>query len=238
LQTEQQTAQAFDLVLIDRLLRGVDGETLGHWIKELPELADTPLVLMTATGYRGDAQRLSEIGFAAYLPKPIKRSLLIDCILTVLQHPQHGIEKIPLVTRHSLADDRRSNAHILLVEDNKVNQVVSMSMLRKLGYSDIDLAEDGEEAIAKAAEKNYDLILMDCQMPRMDGYEATSILRQRGFTLPIVAITANAMAEEVEHCMSVGMNGHVEKPVAIKALAAALEKFLTPVSESIELNGP
>jgi CheY-like chemotaxis protein len=113
-----------------------------------------------------------------------------------------------------------------------------MSMLRKLGYSDIDLAEDGEEAIAKAAEKTYNLILMDCQMPRMDGYEATSILRQRGFTLPIVAITANAMAEEVEHCMSVGMNGHVEKPVAIKALAAALEKFLTPVSESIELNGP
>jgi CheY-like chemotaxis protein len=92
--------------------------------------------------------------------------------------------------------------------------------------------------VAKAGGKTYDLILMDCQMPRMDGYEATTILRQQGFTLPIVAISANAMAEEIERCFSVGMNGHIEKPVAIKALAAALEKFLQPASENIELDGP
>jgi PAS domain S-box-containing protein len=238
LQAQQQTGKAFDLVLIDRLLRGVDGETLGRWIKELPELANIPLVLMTATGFRGDAQRLGEIGFAAYLPKPIKRSLLIDCFLTVLQSALPSTEKTPLVTRHSLADNRRSAARVLLVEDNKVNQIVAMTMLRKLGYSDVDLAEDGEQAVANAGKKTYDLILMDCQMPRMDGYEATSVLRQQGFTLPIVAISANAMAEEIERCFSVGMNGHIEKPVAIKALAAALEKFLQPASENIELDGP
>jgi signal transduction histidine kinase/CheY-like chemotaxis protein len=238
LQAHQETGKTFDLVLIDRLLRGVDGETLGRWIKELPELANVPLVLMTATGFRGDAQRLGEIGFAAYLPKPIKRSLLIDCFLTVLQSALPSTEKAPLVTRHSLADNRRSAARLLLVEDNKVNQIVAMTMLRKLGYSDVDLAEDGEQAVAKAGEKTYDLILMDCQMPRMDGYEATTILRQQGFTLPIVAISANAMAEEIERCFSVGMNGHIEKPVAIKALAAALEKFLQLASENIELDGP
>lgn len=238
IQAAQQAGQPFDLVLIDRLLRGVDGETLGRWIKGLPALADTPLVLMTATGFRGDAQRLRKIGFAAYLPKPIKRSLLIDCFLTVLQDPHHGTVKTPLITRHSLADHRRSTARILLVEDNKVNQVVSMTMLRKLGYSDIDLAEDGEQALAKAGEKTYDLILMDCQMPRMDGYEATSILRRQGFTLPILAITANAMADEIEHCISAGMNGHIEKPVAIKSLAAALEKYLAVTGENIPLDGP
>lgn len=240
LEAEQATGQPFRLALVDRLLRGVDGETLGRWVRERAQLADTRLVLMTATGYRGDAQRLSEIGFVGYLPKPIKRSLLIDCFLSVLRQGKgEVVEKPLLVTRHSIADDKRSAARILLAEDNRVNQMVSMSMLRKLGYANIELAEDGEQAVAKALAQPFDLILMDCQMPRMDGYEATQALRRHGLRVPIVAVTANAMAEDVERCLAAGMDWHLEKPVVLKSLATVLEKFLAPESgESLPLDGP
>jgi signal transduction histidine kinase/DNA-binding response OmpR family regulator len=238
--TEQHAAgNPFKLVLLDRLLRGVDGETLGRWIRERPQLADTRLVLMTATGYRGDAQRLGEIGFDAYLPKPIKRSLLIDCLLTVLGNPQGQAGKPALVTRHSIAENKRSMARILLAEDNRVNQMVLVAMLRKLGYTNIEVAEDGEQAVSKVLAAPFDLVLMDCQMPRMDGYEATLALRQKNCTLPIIAVTANAMREDIEHCLAAGMNAHLAKPVVLQSLAIELEKYFPiETGENVDLNGP
>ena len=117
---------------------------------------------------------------------------------------------------------------ILLAEDNRINQVVTLAMLKKIGFTHVDVAQDGEEAVAKAATASYDLILMDCLMPNMDGYQATRELRARGAKLPILAITANVMPEEVERCLAAGMNGHLHKPVNHQLLAEALDQWLPP----------
>jgi signal transduction histidine kinase/CheY-like chemotaxis protein len=223
LEAAQTAGQPFRAMLVERLLRGVDGETLGRWVRDRPRLDDTCLILMTAIGYRGDAQRLTEIGFAGYVPKPVKRSLLIDCLLTVLGNPR---DNASLVTQHSIAEARRSEARILLAEDNKVNQKVALALLKKLGYEYVDLAEDGEQALAKMETQTYDLILMDCLMPNMDGFTATRELRRRGTTLPILAITANVMAGDVEQCLAAGMNEHLHKPINLQVLGEALDRWL------------
>jgi signal transduction histidine kinase/CheY-like chemotaxis protein len=223
LEAAQAAGQPFRAMLVERLLRGVDGETLGHWVRERLPLKNTRLILMTTIGYRGDAQRLTEIGFSGYLPKPIKRRLLIDCLLTVLgEAPKNA----GLVTRHSISEARRSDARLLLAEDNKVNQKVAMSLLKKLGYDHVDIAEDGMQAVNMVATRHYDLILMDCLMPTMDGYAATRELRRRGAVMPILAFTANVMAEDVEECLAAGMNDHLLKPVNYQALGEALEHWL------------
>jgi signal transduction histidine kinase/CheY-like chemotaxis protein len=223
LEAAQAAGQPFRAMLVERLLRGVDGETLGHWVRERLPLENTRLILMTTIGYRGDAQRLTEIGFSGYLPKPIKRRLLIDCLLTVLGKAQ---KNVGLVTRHSISEARRSDARLLLAEDNKVNQKVAMSLLKKLGYDHVDIAEDGMQAVNMVASRHYDLILMDCLMPTMDGYAATRELRRRGAVMPILAFTANVMAEDVEECLAAGMNDHLLKPVNYQALGEALEHWL------------
>ncbi|HEY6898817.1 MAG TPA: ATP-binding protein, partial [Rhodocyclaceae bacterium] len=164
LEAAQAAADGYRMALVDRMLAGVDGEALGGWVRERPALAGTRLVLLTATGQYGDAQRLGAIGFAGYLPKPVKRSLLLDCILTVLSNDA-AATAAPLVTRHSIAEARRRTTRLLLAEDNRTNQMVALAMLRKLGYADVDLAENGEQAVAKVAAQPYDLILMDCLMP-------------------------------------------------------------------------
>jgi signal transduction histidine kinase/DNA-binding response OmpR family regulator len=237
LEAAQVAGDPFRLALVDRLLPGVDGETFGRWTRRRPALAQTALVLMTATGQWGDSQKLREIGFDGYLPKPVKRSLLSDCILEVLSGRSSAAK--PLVTRHSLAEGRRRETRLLLAEDNRTNQMVATAMLRKLGYENVDIAEDGEQALVMIAERPYDLILMDCLMPHLDGYAATRALRERGLTLPIIAITANAAAEDVARCMASGMNGHLGKPFRYQEVAAVLGQWLPPGnSEVIPLHGP
>lgn len=167
-------------------------------------------------------------GLAATLPRPLKRSLLIERTLSVLPRqipaskPADDVAT-PAPTSHQ---HNRSETRLLLVEDNKTNQVVALAMLKKLGYTRIDLAEDGEQAVNHALSGAYDLILMDCLMPKMDGYTACRRLRDAGLTLPIVALTANAMDEDIARCRDSGMDDHVAKPVTSRALGAALEKWL------------
>ena len=217
----------YRVALIDKLMPGIDGETLGKWIRATPELLGTALVLATSAGERGEAHRLAEGGFGAYLPKPVKRSLLLDCLLTVLdqdpqeRHPDHAI-----ITQHSLADARRGNTHLLLVEDNPVNSQVALAMLGQLGYTRVDVAENGRQALDAVGRLVYDLILMDCQMPVMDGYEATRAMRQAGCTTPIVALTANAMVGDREKCLAAGMDDYIAKPVKARTLADTLEHWL------------
>ena len=226
-----------DAALIDRLLPGIDGETLGTWIRKHAELNRTALILMTTHGLRGDGPRAADIGFAAYLPKPVKRSTLAECLRLTL-HAEAG-QPSPLITQHSLAEDRRHNARLLLAEDNQVNRAVLTSMLGKLGYSRLEIANNGAEAVAKASTEHYDLILMDCHMPVMDGYEATRELRRRGLTVPIIAVTANAMNDDIERCLGVGMNDHIAKPIILKALAGTLEKHLRANDDgTLALAGP
>ena len=140
----------------------------------------------------------------------------------------HPSDNVSLVTPHSITETKRSEARLLLAEDNKVNQKVAMALLKKLGYNHVDLAEDGEQAVAMASTQAYDLILMDCLMPNMDGYEATRELRRRGMTLPILAITANVMAEDIELCLASGMDEHLQKPINRQVLRKALEHWLPP----------
>jgi signal transduction histidine kinase/DNA-binding response OmpR family regulator len=230
---QRQGGAPFRCVLIDMGLPGTDGEALGQAIRNQPAEAGTALIIFTSAGYRGDARHFEEVGFSAYLRKPIRRALLLDCLLTVLL----GTSAAPaaIVTGHSLAESGRRKARLLVVEDHAVNLMVMQGVLRKLGYDHIETANDGVEAVAVAGKAPFDLILMDCQMPRMDGYEATRQLRATGLRTPIVALTAHAMAGDREKCLEAGMDDYLTKPVLVDRLSQTLDKWLTsPASLGLE----
>jgi len=219
----------FNVVVIDMYMPGMNGETLGKKIKEDPSLKDTILVMMTSLGWRGDASRLEKIGFSAYLTKPIKQSVLYDCLLTVLAEKESSHE-IPrsIVTRHSIADAKDLDIRVLVAEDNLTNQKVTYEILKKLGYSP-DVADNGHDAIAALKLNHYDLILMDCQMPGMDGYAATKKIRAMKSDvrkIPIIAMTAHAMQGDREKCIESGMNDYIAKPVDPTDLSNILKKWL------------
>jgi CheY-like chemotaxis protein len=184
-------------------------------------------------GRRGDVSRIKELGFSAYLSKPVKQSQLYDCLVSVL-----GQGKLPrevpskeVITRHSVAETRRRKIRILVAEDNPVNQIVAVKCLEKFGYR-ADAVANGLEAIRALETTTYDLVLMDVQMPEMDGFEATKKIRDpssavRNHAIPIVAMTANAMKGDRERCLEVGMDDYVSKPVKSAELAEKIEKRLS-----------
>ncbi|MFC1735785.1 response regulator [Candidatus Hydrogenedentota bacterium] len=232
LRTAARSADPFDIAILDMSMLGTDGETLGREIKEDDSICDVRLVMMTSMGRRGDAARLKEAGFAAYLTKPIKQSSLYDCLMTLLAK-QDAVETLsdrPIVTKHSILDTRRRGIRILLAEDNPTNQVVALKILERLGYR-TDAAANGLEAVKALETIPYDLVLMDVQMPEMDGFEATAKIRDpeskvRNHGIPIIAMTAHAMAGDKEKCLEAGMDGYVSKPVQPRALADTIEEFL------------
>ncbi len=228
----------FRIALLDMQMPGMDGETLGGKIKEYPALCETCLVMMTSIVERGDIARLEKAGFSAYLSKPVKQSILHDCLAAVHsgdRYPSDGSAK-SIVTVHSIADAGRRWVRILLVEDNMVNQKVAMAMLKKLGYR-ADAVANGLEAVKALELIPYDLVLMDCQMPEMDGYEATGVIRDPGsrvlaHDIPIIAMTAHAMRGDREKCLESGMDDYISKPVDPQALAGVMEMWL-PVPETL-----
>jgi PAS domain S-box-containing protein len=231
----------FRIVVTDMQMPGMDGESLGKAIKDDPNLRDTLMVMMTSWGKRGDAQRLQDLGFAAYLAKPIKQSQLYACLATVLGSavlPVGGLDEdrsgktsqTALVTRHTIREARRRKIRILLAEDNITNQQVAVSILKKLGYR-ADAVANGQEAIQALEMVPYDIVFMDVQMPVMDGFEATHQIRNpqsavRNHKIPIIAVTAHAMKGDRERCLEAGMDDYISKPVAPGALAEAMEKWL------------
>ncbi len=222
----------YDIAILDMQMPEMDGEALGQRIKQDPELANTILLLMTSMGNRGDAVRFEKIGFSAYLTKPVKQGQLYDCLALVCSnndkpatHPRHG-----MITTHALAENRKHNRRILLVEDNLINQKVALIILKKLGYH-ADVASNGREAIHALENKPYDIVFMDCQMPEMDGYEATAHIRNAKSKvlnpdLPIVAMTAHAMKGDREKCIGAGMDDYLTKPVVPDHLYDMLKKWL------------
>jgi signal transduction histidine kinase/DNA-binding response OmpR family regulator len=222
----------FHLVILDQIMPEMDGEALGRAIKAEPALKQTPLVMLTSWGRRGDAARVREIGFSAYLTKPIKHSQLFDCLVTVLgKEPARAKEdeKSPLVTRHTLAEARRK-AHILLVEDNIVNQKLATRLLEKMGYRS-DAVANGREAVKALETVAYDVVLMDVQMPEMDGYETTRVIRDpqskvQNHEVPIIAMTAHAMKGDRERCLEAGMTDYIAKPIQPKKFLEVIEPFL------------
>jgi signal transduction histidine kinase/DNA-binding response OmpR family regulator len=233
---------AFDLAILDLAMPEMDGVELAESIKKDPALRDIPLVMLTSLGERGDRARFEAMGFAGYLVKPIKPALLYDCVLTVFGEQADGrTEAGPhTVTRHMLAEDatrarsERGKFRVLLAEDNRTNQRVALAMLAKLGFHS-DAVANGQEALEALKTGSYDAVLMDCQMPEMDGYEATAAIRAMEGPIahmPIVAMTAHAMKGDREKCLDAGMDDYIAKPVRPEELGAVLDRFLaarTPV---------
>jgi signal transduction histidine kinase/CheY-like chemotaxis protein/HPt (histidine-containing phosphotransfer) domain-containing protein len=222
----------FRIVLLDMQMPGMDGKTLGQRIKADPALADTRLVMLTSVGQRGDAQKFQEVGFSAYMTKPVKVSQLYDCLATVLGAGSSGPERAvkPIITRHTLMEDKKRRVRILVAEDNAVNQKVAARILEKLGYR-ADVAANGQEAVTALEKIPYDLVLMDLQMPEMNGFEATRVIRDPAsrvlrHDIPIVAMTAHALKGDRERCLKAGMDGYVSKPVTPLGLAEVLQREL------------
>jgi len=222
----------FRIMITDMQMPETDGESLGKAIKADPELRDTHLVMMSSLGTRGDAKRLKAIGFAAYLTKPVKQSQLYDCLAMVLGGGcavPAKTQDTALITRHTLNEARRRKVRILLAEDNPTNQQVALAILEKLGFG-ADTVANGREAVQALETVPYDIVLMDVQMPEMDGFEATRAIRS-GKTgvlnpkIPIIAMTAHAMKGDRERCLEAGMDDYISKPIAPQALAEALEKW-------------
>ncbi len=222
----------FSLALIDYSMPEMDGEELARRIKSDPLFAALPLIMLTSIAGLNEVARMEAAGYAGYLSKPIKQSQLFDCISTVVARVNRpsAAEKAPIVTEHSLDEMReRGRVHVLVAEDNPVNQKVAARTLEKLGFR-ARIASNGAEALAALERERFDLVLMDCQMPEMDGFEATTRLRaaERASGAPrmaVVAMTANAMAGDREQCLAAGMDDYIAKPFNPQELLRIIERW-------------
>jgi signal transduction histidine kinase/DNA-binding response OmpR family regulator len=235
----------FHVALIDMHMPGVGGMELGRSIKGEPTIASTRLVLLTSIGTRGQARDAQDTGFAAFLTKPLRQSALHDCLVTLLDRPAGapaGEVTAPIITRHTLAEARAARrGRILVAEDNAINQLVAVGLLERLGYR-AEVVSTGRQAVEAMARARYDLLLMDCQMPEMDGFEAARAIRTQegsGRRVPIIALTADATDRVKELCHQAGMDDYVSKPVDRELLRAALLHWLPPGMENdVEPPGP
>jgi CheY-like chemotaxis protein len=222
----QAAGHAFDLLMLDLQTSSVNGLSLAGTIRNEPKLADLPLVLLTTQTDRKSHEESRRLGFAGCLTKPVRPDRLLSEIGKVLG--------VPGTAPKSHAHESRAvfTGIVLLAEDNRINQKVARLMLERLGCT-VDIVDDGSAALAASQRKQYDLVLMDCQMPEMDGYTATQLIRRReessGLHVPIVALTANALQDEKEKCLAVGMDGYLSKPIQATALLEVVQSRLTRV---------
>jgi|GEM_PF-6629986 len=238
----QKSGSPFQAAIIDYLMPEMDGIKLAHKIKDTPELQDLQKIMLTSAPERGDNKRMYEAGFQGYLIKPAKRNEIINILRCVWHAYQNGND-IELVTQHSLraAKQRQktditnlffNNVGILLAEDNITNQMVATKMLENYGCN-VTTAENGKIAVQHMKQNRFDLVFMDCQMPEMDGFEATKIIRDlekrdslHASHTPIIAFTANAMKGDDDKCYAAGMDDYMTKPVKKKTMANMLVKWL------------
>jgi PAS domain S-box-containing protein len=237
-------SQPFDLVILDLQMPEMDGLTLAQTIRADPLIQKTRLVLLTSLGLRLDAEAWRGAGIDAYLVKPVKETRLFDCLVTVMAEAfaiaggqAHALYAGDAAGRRRALNPK--HVRILMAEDNVVNQKVGLRQLKKLGYS-ADAVANGVEAVEALKRIPYDIVLMDCHMPELDGYEATRLIRmiemekndaQRAPAY-IIALTANALEGDRERCLSAGMNDYISKPVKLPELQAVLQEaagFVRPV---------
>jgi len=250
----------FDIVLVDKHMPEMDGIELGCLIKKDPSGSRSKLVLLIGFAQRGDAKAAKDSGFDGFLTKPLYYTKLYHVLCLVMGKsesvPGSTFESdSPLITQHSVAEvAARARKKILLAEDNTVNQKIAVRMLAKLGYS-VDVVANGQEAVQALTRIPYDLILMDCMMPELDGFEATQEIRKREALsvkpeaspgndkmrearcerrLPIIAMTANAMKGDRERCLDAGMDGYLSKPVRVEELETVLQQWLPLAFEELE----
>jgi two-component system sensor histidine kinase/response regulator len=213
----------YDLAILDAQMPDQDGFALASVVRADPALAITRLLLLTSAGQRGDGERCRQLGIQAYLTKPIARADLIEAVGVVLADAAPAGAASDLITRHSIAESR-DRLRVLLAEDNPVNQQVAMAMLTKRGHQ-VDVVNNGREAVTAVGARRYDVVLMDIQMPEMDGFAATHAIRAlpEGQALPIIALTAHALSGERERCLAHGMSGYLAKPFKAHDLFMAIE---------------
>jgi two-component system sensor histidine kinase/response regulator len=217
----------FPLILLDAQMPGMDGFTVVEKIKQDPRLAKSVVIMLTSAGFRGDAARCRVLGIKGYLTKPIKRLDLLETIKVVLGSQTVAEGSSLVVTLHSLRENR-GRLRILLAEDNRVNQLLAVRLLERRGY-EVAVAGNGQEALEALNKQAFDLVLMDVQMPEMDGLQATAAIRKgemkSGKHIPIVAMTAHAMAGDKEHCLEAGMDDYITKPIRLEQLLDVLERY-------------
>jgi two-component system sensor histidine kinase/response regulator len=223
LRRSRDEGKPFDIVILDQQMPDMDGFMVAAAARAEPAIADTRMLMLTSAGQRGDGQRCRELGIQGYLSKPASRSDLLEAAAAVLSAVKPATAAADIVTRHSIAEHRQ-RLRILVAEDNPVNQEVAATILRRRGH-DVDLVGDGRAAVNAVAAERYDVVLMDIQMPLMDGLEATEAIRatERGRELPIIALTAHAQRGERERCLSRGMSGYLTKPFKAHELFAIIE---------------
>jgi two-component system, sensor histidine kinase and response regulator len=218
----------YPLVIVDAQMPEMDGFALAERVLQDAQLGGTTFIMLTSAGQRGDATRCREIGISAYLTKPVGEAEFLEALLQALGGAK-GRERSQLITRHSLSETRR-RLRILVVEDNLVNQHLALRLLQKQGYSAV-AAASGREALDALQQQSFNAVLMDVQMPDMDGFETTQAIRElergTGKHLPVVAMTAHAMQGDRERCLSAGMDGYVAKPIKSKELYSAIEAVLS-----------
>ena len=227
----------FQIAILDMQMPGMDGLTLGKIIKSDDKLKSVHLVMMTSMGQVGDAKRFEKAGFAAYLIKPVGHSDLFGCLSTIISGNAKPQVERPIITRHTVRELQRKNIRILLAEDNITNQQVATGILKKFGFVGVTTVLNGAQAVKELVASVYDLVLMDIQMPEMDGHEATRQIRKIESEsgkkrIPVIAMTAHAMKKDRDKCIAAGMDDYVSKPVDAKALLEALERWL-PKEKSI-----
>jgi CheY-like chemotaxis protein/HPt (histidine-containing phosphotransfer) domain-containing protein len=210
-------------LVTDLRMPEMDGFELVDRVNSLTGVPSVPIVVLTSGGSPGDAERARKLGVAAYLPKPIKQGDLRQAVLQAIgARPER---RARLITRHTLREDGR-RLRILVAEDNQVNQRLAVKLVEKWGYLPT-IAGDGRQAVEELARQRFDLVLMDVQMPEMDGFEATRLIREReardGTNVPIIAMTAHAHARDRERCLEAGMNDYVSKPINADALWNAIQ---------------
>jgi len=266
LEQARDAAAPFALVLTDGRMPGMDGFELAEQIRQHPELAGATIMMLSSDGQRGDAARCRELGVSAYLTKPIKQADLLDAIVTVL-HASSTEPHEPLPKLQRPLPEARHRLHILLAEDNAINQRVAMGILQKRGHT-VVVAGNGKEVLAALEKEAFDILLMDVQMPEMDGFEATREIRRRESQLsavscqssgtqnppeesqlatenwppatrriPIVAMTAHAMKGDRERCLAAGMDSYISKPLQARQLFEVIAG-LVPTPADAETDTP
>jgi signal transduction histidine kinase/CheY-like chemotaxis protein len=251
LRSARAAGDRFHIAILDQEMPGMDGETLARTIKADPELSDTILVMLSSCSQRGDAKRMEDAGFSAFLTKPVRFSQIFDTLRRVWALSRSSGKTPALVTRHTLAESASSSkvplrtksafrCRLLVVEDNRVNQKVALHLLERLGCQ-VDIASNGEEGVRMAQSGHYDILFMDCRMPVMDGFEATAEIRRRegsGSHRTIVAMTANALQQDRERCLRAGMDDYISKPISRAELIRVLERFIPSWDEAGDAPSP
>jgi two-component system sensor histidine kinase/response regulator len=236
LQFAHSQGTPFPLVLLDSQMPGMSGFEVAEHLREKAHLGHAMVIMLTSSGLRGEGARCRALGIRAYLPKPARRADLLEAMKSILSTPtasdgaRESSDAASLVTVHTLRE-RRTQLRVLVAEDNAVNQTLARRMLEKRGHT-VVIAKNGRVALDALERDAFDLILMDVQMPVLGGLEAASCIREReqaagcGARIPIIALTANAMAGDRERCLESGMDEYLTKPIQARDLFATVERVL------------